>query len=219
MLSLIKELTERCRLRGSLEDDALGDSEIDQMFILTHNVHFHRDITMGRESRKYFNTTSFYLVRKENNKSNIITCTRAANETGQIENYNPVKNSYYALWHEYNELSSAVSIINVMYQILEYYFIQLCGYDGETLSDIILKKHPEKFFKTFPGTDTFDTSEYNLAEALIHRITSSPSVIAEGHFIEDENDIELYRDIFERIFKAMDQEQHYNMIMESSHWK
>lgn len=214
--SLVKQLAERCRMRGTLVDDKYGDAQIDQIFILTHNVHFHRDITAGRSVADYYDTTSFFLVRKENSRSECKRCVRPCS-AGQHENYNPVKNSYFTLWSEYRELRSPSALINVMHQILEYYFVQLCGYDGEKLINTILKEREDKFFNRL-SDGTLDTSEYNLAEAFISKITTPPSVIAEEHFIEDESDLERYRDIFERIFRAMDQQQHFDMMMESVNW-
>ena len=171
---------------------------------------------MGRTQDKYYDTVSFYLIRKENNHSKVIPCTKET-RLGQMANYNPVKNSYFALWSEYQELKSPAAVINVMHQILEYYFIQLCGYEGESLPNLILKDRAEKFFhKNEDGS--LDTSEYNLAESLLFRLTAAPSVISDSHFLEDETDVPRYQDIFERIFRAMDQQQHYDMMMESVNW-
>lgn len=214
--SLVKTLADLCLGRATLKEDKLGDAQIDQMFILTHNVHFHRDITIGKTASDLYEKVSFFLVKKQRGISECIRCVKNV-AVGQSQNYNPVKNSYYALWSEYTQLESPVALVNVMHQILEYYFIQLCGYDGESLPDIILKEREEKFFKRL-SDGTLDTSEYNLAESMLYRLTSSPSVIAEGHYIEDENDVEIYKDIFERIFRAMDQDQHYDMMVESVHW-
>lgn len=102
-------------------------------------------------------------------------------------------------------------------QVNPRYFVQLCGYDEEKLLNTILKEREDTFFNRL-SDGTLDTSEYNLAEAFISRITTPPSVIAEEHFVEDESDLERYRDIFERIFRAMDQQQHFDMMMESVKW-
>lgn len=49
-------------------------------------------------------------------------------------NYNPVQNSYSCLWNTYNEVESSYALINVIRQILNYYFIEMLGLDG---SDIV----------------------------------------------------------------------------------
>ena len=51
----------------------------------------------------------------------------------QMRNVNPVKSSYAALWEEYHECQKPITLMNVTRKILEYYFLQLCGYDGAEL--------------------------------------------------------------------------------------
>ena len=55
--------------------------------------------------------------------------------------------------------------------------------------------------------------KYHLASALLHYV-SSPSGIGDEMFIDDECvDSETHRMVFQLIFKAMNQDQHYNMMM------
>ena len=61
-------------------------------------------------------------------------------------NINPVKNSYAVLWDEYREVKSAVPLMNVIRRILEYYFLQLCGYEGSQLRQVMLASGENNHF-------------------------------------------------------------------------
>ena len=71
-------------------------------------------------------------------------------------------------------------------QILEYYFLQICGYDGENLRQQILVNNKHKFI---------DTVDDGL------------------HLTEDCEDAVVYKETFKLIFEVLNQEQHYDMMM------
>ena len=98
---------------------------------------------------------SFYLIRKIGTKSTIKLCDDVnPNAPTERINVNPVKNSYAALWDEYKEVQSAVPLMNVIRRILEYYFLQLCGYEGSQLRQVILiQGKAEGRFKDADGND------------------------------------------------------------------
>lgn len=52
--------------------------------------------------------------------------------------YNPVENSYHALWEEYKEIKSPIPLKNVR-KILNMYFLQLCSYSKKKCSKSIIK--------------------------------------------------------------------------------
>ena len=131
----------------------------------------------------------------------------------ELENYNPIQNSYAALWDEYRELKTVNTLTNVIRRILEYYFIQLCGYDGNDLVKIVLEDNKEKFIDYEEGKKP-NYDRYHLASALLSYINESPAIISDGlNFVEDGTDIEQYKTVFKLIFEAMQQEQHYKMMM------
>ena len=89
----------------------------------------YREVSYSYVSR--YDYASFYLIRKVDTKSCIKLCDDVnPNEPTERMNINSVKNSYAALWDEYKEVKSAVPLMNVIRRILEYYFLQLCGYEG-----------------------------------------------------------------------------------------
>ncbi len=211
--SLVRQMITICKNNITLEEKEEKGDYIKQIFILTHNAYFHREVTVNQE--KYYSSVSFYLITKNDNKSSIKLCiTKNEAVPSEKRNYNPVQNSYAALWTEYNELKSSITLKNVIRRILEYYFIQICGYDGHTLQEIILRKNRHRFVKIIDETTgEEDTSELRLVASMIDYLTTTTFGVNEGlHFIDDSIAPEIYRDLTKRIFEAMGQPQHYDMM-------
>lgn len=142
--ALVREMIEVCYNNTDYRSQKVDGDYIKQIFILTHNVYFHKEITHHQVKR--YRSVSFYLIRKTDNVSGIILCVRKSQTVPtELENYNPIQNSYAALWDEYRELKTVNTLTNVIRRILEYYFIQLCGYDGNDLVKIVLEDNKEKF--------------------------------------------------------------------------
>jgi len=209
--SLVREMIEVCYNNTSYEDRRIEGDYIKQIFILTHNVYFHREITSNQVMR--YKSVSFYMIRKVNNESTITLCVRKNEQIPtELENYNPVQNSYAALWSELREVNSAITVLNVERRIIEYYFIQLCGYAGNDVRKAVLEDNKEKFISI--GEDGRpDTLRYHRA-AIILSYINNPSGINDGlNYIEDCGDAEQYKEVFKMIFEATNQEQHYRMMM------
>ena len=144
-------MIEICRNNADNRNRIVDGNFIKQIFILTHNAYFHREITYSYISK--YEYVSYYLVRKLDSKSTIKLCDDVnPNIPTERMNVNPVKNSYAALWDEYKEVQSAVPLMNVIRRILEYYFLQLCGYEGASLRQtILIKGKVEGKFKDADG--------------------------------------------------------------------
>ena len=184
---------------------------IKQLFILTHNAFFHREVTYPHANRYEF--VSFYLVKKTANRSSVKLFEEVNPEcpTEKI-NVNPVKNSYAALWEEYKEVSSGIPLMNTIRRILEYYFLQLCGYEGSHLRQRILEEHKRDFTADAQGRE--DYTKYDLASAMLSYIAANETGFNDGmHYVDDYMDTQLCRDTFKMVFTIMGQEQHYNMMM------
>ncbi len=210
--ALVREMIEVCYNNTDYRSQKVDGDYIKQIFVLTHNVYFHKEITHHQVNR--YRSVSFYLIRKTDNVSGIIHCVRKSKAVPtEFENYNPIQNSYAALWDEYKELKTVNTLTNVIRRILEYYFIQLCGYDGNDLLKIVLEDNKEKFIDREEGKKP-NYDRYHLASALLSYINDSPALISDGlNFVEDGTDVEQYRAVFKLIFEAMQQEQHYKMMM------
>lgn len=209
--ALVREMIEICYNNTDYLGQKVQGDYIKQIFVLTHNVYFHREITYQQVSR--YRSASFYIIHKTDNVSSIKLCSRQCpNIPTEKANYNPVQNSYAALWDEFKELKSPIPTLNVIRQILEYYFLQLCGYDGADLRKSILEENKEKFIVSVEGRNA-DMEKYHLASSMLTYI-SNPHGLSDGlNYVEDFNDIEQYKSVFKLIFETLNQEQHYNMMM------
>lgn len=92
----------------------------------------------------------------------------------RVINFNPVQNSYAALWSEYGQVTSSTAILNVIRRILEYYFLQLCGYDGQNLIKRVLNDNHDKFICKITD-DRPDYSQYHL-DPLVYAYVPSQNV-------------------------------------------
>ena len=210
--TLVRQMIEICRNNADNRNKTAEGNFIKQIFILTHNAYFHREVSYSYVTK--YDYVSFYLIRKIGTKSTIRMCDDVNPKVPtERMNINPVKNSYAALWDEYKELKSAVPLMNVIRRILEYYFLQLCGYEGSKLRQVILVQgKAEGRFKDVAGND--DEEKFQLASAMLAYINASAIGMSDGKdFVEDCLNADECRNIFEMIFDAMEQKQHYDMMM------
>ena len=210
--TLVRQMIEICRNNADNRNPVANGNFIKQIFVLTHNAYFHREISYSYVSK--YDYASFYLIRKVGTKSTIKLYDDVnPNEPTQRMNINPVKNSYAALWDEYKEVKSAVPLMNVIRRILEYYFLQLCGYEGSKLREVILVQGKEEGrFTDAYGNE--DEERFQMASAMLAYINASAIGMNDGmDFVEDCLNADECRNVFEMIFDAMKQKQHYDMMM------
>ena len=207
----IRKMVEVCRNNADNRNEMVKGNFIKQIFILTHNAYFHREVTYPYADRYEF--VSFYLVRKTDNKSSVRLCDKQdPDEPTSRVNINPVKNAYAALWEEYKEVSTVVPLMSAIRRILEYYFLQLCGYEGNKLRKTILEDNKDAFTHDENGNE--DSTKYDLASKMLSYIDATEHGVDDGlPYVDDGMDVGLYRETFRMIFEHMDQEQHYNMMM------
>ncbi|MCC8183085.1 MAG: AAA family ATPase [Clostridiales bacterium] len=210
---IVRRMIDCCRDSADGSEQRASGSLIRQIFILTHNVSFHREITYRQ--MQHYSTTSFYLIRKRGNRSAVKLCVRQrAGAPGEWENYNPVQSSYEALWEELRDVQTVNAAKNVMRRILSYYFLQICGYDSEALRKRLLETEENRQRFLVPsGDDRTDTANYEMALSLLSGIDGAGSMKDEPDYVEDTDDIDAYRRIFRLIFEALGQTQHYDMMM------
>ena len=209
--TLVKDMIEVCRNNADNENPTTSDNYIKQLFILTHNAFFQQEITYSYVPR--YEYVSFFLIRKPYGKSSVRFFDDInPKEPSERINVNPVKNSYAALWEEYNEIRSSVPLMNVIRKILEYYFLQLCGYEGLTLRKVILTDNKHLFVD---DNGNFDEEKYQLASSMLSYISAGSVGINDGMYhVDDCMDVRECREIFAMIFKLMKQEQHYTKMCE-----
>ena len=211
--ALVRKMIEICRNNADNRNALVAGNFIKQIFILTHNAYFHREVSYPHVKRYQF--VSFYLIQKQDGKSSIRLCECPnPNRPSEQMNVNPVKNSYAALWEEYKEISSPIPLMNIVRRILEYYFLQICGYEGESLRKRILEDHKEDFI-----CDD-DYTKFDMASSMLSYISSTAYGINDGmHYVDDCSDADMCRDTFRMIFRHMGQEQHFEMMTDTySKW-
>ena len=209
--ALVRKMIEICRNSVDSSRAVVPGNFIKQIFILTHNAYFHKDVTYLYANKWDF--VSFYLIRKIDNKSSVRLYDDVNPDCPTARmNINPVKNSYAALWESYKEVKSGIPLKSIIRRILEYYFLQLCGYDGEDLRQCILVDHKADFMRDENGEENDD--QYRLVKVLLSYITSDSVGINDGiHYTDEFLDEKVYRDTFEMIFRYMGQSQHFDMMM------
>ena len=201
----IRKMIEICRNRADNRDAVLKGNFIKQIFILTHNVYFHNQVTYRYANEYQF--VSFYLVKKIENRSSVTLMHKQ--EKTQWVNVNPVKSAYAALWEEYKESKSGVALMSIIRRILVFYFLQLSGYDDNHMHKVILEDN-----KSYYTQNEEDYTKFHLASTMLSCIAANADEINEGlYYVNDVVDLGQCRDTFRMIFEHMGQEQHYNMMM------
>ncbi|MCI8804630.1 MAG: AAA family ATPase [Clostridiales bacterium] len=207
--ALVREMIEICHNNIIPQWEKSKDNYIKQIFILTHNASFHKEISYNQVKR--YRDVSFFMIRKTNNVSDIYICTRQNQKNSdEQENYNPVSDSYTALWDEFKEVSSPVAVLNVIHRILNYYFLRLCGYERNIIRDIVLERNKDKFITMINGRR--DYTKYRMASYMLNYINNLAGIESEL-YIQERDDVKQYKEVFKLIFEVMSQEHHYKMMM------
>jgi len=174
-------------IKGIFEEVRAGIGTIKQVFVLTHNVYFHKEVTFNpKRGKEAQNEETFWMVRKSSLHSRI-----------QHQETNPIKTSYELLWTEVRDIDrSSLSIQNTLRRILENYFKILGNIDHAQICD------------------KFEGQEKLICGSLISWVhDGSHSAFDDHYFSVDESTIDIYLSVFKRIFEKSDQINHYNMMM------
>lgn len=166
-----------------------GKSDVEQIFILTHNVFFHKEASFINGRITELNDVNYWIISKDNNISSV-------RSFGKV---NPIKTSYELLWQELKTHTNAslVTTQNIMRRIIENYF----GIFGKKVDDTII--------------DSFNTTEEKIiCRSLISWINDGSHSISDDFYIDSYTDsVERYKLVFKDIFVKMGHEAHYNMMM------
>ena len=185
---------------------------IRQFFCMTHNPYFFREISYNRLPD--YECVSFFEIKKDTqNQTSITECQDEDTIAGGgLINRSPVRNTYDTLWHEYATTSDPDTLLIVIRQILEYYFIQMVGYQNGNLRSDLLDKNEREFVRILDDGSE-DRSDYVSAAAMIAMLNVGATGFNDGLYYDSSaTSVEQLRSVFERIFKVMHQEQHFNMM-------
>lgn len=166
-----------------------GEGDVTQLFILTHNVFFHKEASFidGRTSE--LNEVNYWIIRKNNGVAEV-------NAYGMK---NPISTSYELLWNELkdNTGASLISIQNTMRRIIENYFKMLGGRRDDYL------------------IEQFESAEDKMiARSLLYWINDGSHSIPDDLFIDPYTDaIPRYKSVFRDLFDKSGHLTHYNMMM------
>lgn len=100
----------------------------------------------------------------------------------------------------------------VMRQILEYYFIQMVGYKSGSLRKVLLDDNKNEFIHIMTDGSE-DKSDYVAASAMIAMLEINARDFNDGLYYDSSAvDADQLKRVFERIFKVLGQQQHFDMM-------
>lgn len=176
--SLIKELFDEVRA---------GKGHIRQIFVLTHNVYFHKEVTyISPKEKASPKQMTFWIVRKSGLLSKI-----------DKHPTNPIKTSYELLWAEVRKPArSNLAIQNTLRRILENYFKILGGID---LDDLCAK---------------FEGKEKIICKSLCSWVNDGSHYAHDDLYVSIDNTmVDSYLKVFRAIFDKSEHRAHYKMMM------
>ena len=178
-------------VRGLAKDIREGKGNVTQLFVLTHNVFFHKEASFFNMNMQTNVSDVHYWIIRKNSGVAEINAYRAEN---------PISTSYELLWHELkdNNGASPISLQNTMRRIIENYFRMLGGKPCDYLID------------QFESTE-----EKMIARSLLYWINDGSHSIPDDLFIDSHTDnVPRYKKVFRALFDKSGHLAHYNMMMQ-----
>jgi wobble nucleotide-excising tRNase len=178
-------------IRELMDDVRQNKVTIRQVFVLTHNVYFHKELTYNskRDTDKVLNEESFWLIRKRDSLSMV-----------ERQTTNPIKTAYQLLWDEVRtEKRNNATIQNTLRRILENYFKLLGGIPLD------------KLYTHFDGDDRVKCKDLC---SWVNDGSHSGGILSDEFYSPpDEATVDRYLQVFKTIFQKCDQTAHYYMMM------
>jgi wobble nucleotide-excising tRNase len=181
-------------VRRIVEDVAAGTGRVRQLLLMTHNAHFHKDVTYRPHGGPKLGSWKYGVVRKRSGQSSEV----------ELRDDNPIQAAYGALWDEVKRSAerpseSAVGLQNTLRRILETYFKVLGGVDDPA---IIAK---------------FEGDEQVICRSLFTWVNAgSHSIFDDLDYSPTPSTVEANLRVFRCIFEEHGQIGHYRMMMGES---
>jgi wobble nucleotide-excising tRNase len=177
-------------MKGLFDEVRSGTGHIKQVFVLTHNVYFHKEVTYNPKRKEAaMKEETFWVVRKPGLVS-------------KIDNHstNPVKTSYELLWAEVRKTErSNLSIQNTLRRILENYFKILGGIEFDQICAM------------------FDGKEKLICKSLCSWVHDGSHFAHDDLYVSiDDSMVDAYLNVFRAIFHKSGHAAHYKMMMGDS---
>jgi len=174
-------------IKGLFDEVRNGDGHIKQIFVFTHNVYFHKEVTYNpRRKDIAMNEESFWIVRKPRLATKI-----------EGHSTNPIKTSYELLWAEVRKPErSNLAIQNTLRRILENYFKILGGIDFDELCAL------------------FEGKEKVICKSLCSWVHDGSHYAHDDLYVSiDDSMVDNYLRVFRAIFEKSGHSSHYKMMM------
>jgi len=175
-------------IKCMFEEVRKGKGNITQVFVMTHNVYFHKEVSFHRDRRhgKALKDETFWMVKRPDKFSAIYK-----------HDANPIKTSYELLWDEVRKPDrSNLSIQNTLRRIIENYFKILGNID------------PHKLCSKFEGKDKA------ICNSLLSWVNDGSHYAHDDLYVSiDENTVDRYLTVFRQIFEKWGHIDHYIMMM------
>ena len=174
-------------IKGLFDEIRAGVGYIKQVFVLTHNVYFHKEVTFNQKRHGVaMNEETFWIIRKPA-------------QVTKFENHlsNPIKTSYELLWLEVrNPARSNLTIQNILRRIIENYFKILGGVNPDEI------------------TSKFEGKEKMICKSLFSWVNDGSHFAQDDLYITIESSsVESYLQVFRAIFDKQGHIAHYKMMM------
>jgi wobble nucleotide-excising tRNase len=174
-------------IKGLFDEVRTGAGHIKQIFVFTHNVYFHKEVTYNsRRKDVSMKEETFWLVRKPGLVSKL-----------EKQPTNPIKTSYELLWAEVRKPErSNLAIQNTLRRILENYFKILGGLEFDDLCAM------------------FDGKDKLVCNALCSWVHDGSHYAHDDLYVSiDDLSVESYLKVFRAIFDKSGHSAHYKMMM------
>jgi wobble nucleotide-excising tRNase len=169
-----------------------NEGYIKQVFVLTHNVYFHKEVSFcrNRSGNSPLKEETFWIVRKIGLISKL-----------EKHDINPITTSYNLLWAEVRKVPrGSLTIQNTLRRILENYFKILGGHDFDDLCS------------------QFDGNDKIICQSLTSWIQDGSHYANDDLYISlTDTTIEVYLRVFREIFEKTGHFNHYKMMMGSDY--
>lgn len=177
-------------IKGLFDEVRAGTGHIKQIFVLTHNVYFHKEVAYNSKRKgEAMKEETFWIVRRPGLVSKI-----------ERHSTNPIKTSYGLLWAEVRKQDrSSLGIQNTLRRILENYFKILGGIEFDALCAMFEGK--EKVICKSLCSWVHDGSHYSHDDLYVSINDSA---------------VENYLKVFRKIFEKSGNTAHYRMMMGDS---
>lgn len=175
-------------IKGLFDEVRNKIGHIKQIFVFTHNVYFHKEITFNskRRNNQAMKEETFWIVRKTDQGTKVLKCTE-----------NTIKTSYDLLWAEVRcEHKSPLTIQNTLRRIFENYFKILGGIDTDDICNMF--SGPEKL----------------ICNSLFSWVNDGSHFAQDDLYVSiDSSQVDMYLTVFRMIFEKSNHCAHYRMMM------